>query len=422
MHTRVPLVPARDHDHVHVLGQGIVELLGEEVAVLGGTQGEAEIPLGVVGVVPLQVAAAAAGVGVDTHGHRDLLGLALEIRTESLGRLLEPVPVAHVLLVGTRLPCPALADGEGLVDQGLVGIGVEGVQLGIILQLLTIILAGLGRSGGDRPRPLVGGVLVAQHQRLALPLEEEILVVGVIVEGLQQGVETVEEGEGHITVHEGDLRGLPTLVADGLPGVEEDLALLGVEAVVGHVQEDEVYPCGIQHVGMLAVDPGIVAGVVAEVGLGPVRTVASREGGELGGYVGHTALQIEAGHVVDVAAAHIVGMDHEVEQTYVLILARAHLRKGGGGAVEIVGGHPGGVVHGTARDGLGDDIGVGVGYVIQIPAGTGDLQGGIACTGEVDGGKGLARGSGQGLGHAVPREGVDGLAVHEDGDGGTVIR
>ena len=101
---------------------------------------------------------------------------------------------------------------------------------------------------------------------------------------------------------------------------------------------------------MLTEDPLTVALVVAEVGLGPEVSAALAGGGQMLVEALQALLQVDVGVVLDELGVLAAAVE-EVEDTHLLALAGVDAR--GGGAVAVVGGHPGGVVDGEALDGGG---------------------------------------------------------------------
>ena len=115
-----------------------------------------------------------------------------------------------------------------------------------------------------------------------------------------------------------------------------------MQVVVGGVEENEVYPGLGQHVGVLAENPLVVGGVVAEVGLSPVVGVTLTALHHAVPQSLLTALQ-PGGVVVggrDLGDGGLVAVTpQEVEDTDLAVGGSAGV--GGHGAVSPVGGRPG---------------------------------------------------------------------------------
>ena len=363
---RDPLVPARNHHDEWLIGGdlGIHKVahraeLGLEAQPLSRPlhRGEFHVALFVVGLAAVDEAATLGGGGMVTHGHRQGLVIALGVTTPAaiaeldgsgiifrhIDVFLEPGPV--VVLVD---PGPAAADCELLVHPLL-----------------------------DVPRQ---ARVVTEDQGLALPQEEQLAVLVPVLVGVDRGEELLHiglEGGRGVAVEEDDPGGVDALTAHFQPGIEKGGMTGNKDLGVGNVQINEVHTCGLQHVGVLAVDPGIGVAVVTEVGLCPVG-LASVILDVLNGVLG-AHLQVELGVVLHRAAR--ADPAEEVEQTHVaVILGGAGLGVIRHGSVQGVVGGPGGVVNGAEGLGLGNLPGllhVGEDQVIHVAVQIGEIEGEI---------------------------------------------
>ena len=261
-------------------------------------------------------------------GYGNVLLLPREILTHGLGIGVKPVPLIDAgvgVLLALARAHPGFADGEE-------------------------VLVFLGQIGGT-----------AQKQGLALPLEDQLVVLGILIDALPGGVDGEAGGGGAMTAEQNDLWGHAALVADLLPLIEQDEHALAVHIAVGQIQKDEINAQGGEHGGVLAVDPAVGVDVVAEVGLAP----------DVGLILEHhlphgeqSPLGEDLGIVDEGARAGFSGivMADEVEQTHLLALTGvADLLVGGEGTSQGIGGHPGIVDGGAVSRGHGGGHGGGGG-------------------------------------------------------------
>ncbi len=313
-----------------------------------------------------------------------LLNVPLKVTSGFLRVILKPVPVPQTLPAIRILPRPGLADGTGF--QKLLHLtGFDGIfDLRILLHKRVVLLLCLRRRIGNGPDTIHAGtvlqtVVITQDQRLALPTEEKLLIIRVLQEGAQS-VYAVHEGERHIAEHEANLRRGASRTADVQPCVKQDFQLILIEHVIGQIEENKINACGIQHIRMLAVDPCVVAGIVSEVRLCPVGTVAPGKGAEHSGEEIKAFFQVGSGHIVGVPTGKM-RVEHEVKHTHEAILALPCLI-GRGDTTEIVHRNPRRVIHRESRLCLcRDNIHMAVRDVICIAARGVKIDGGIACAG-----------------------------------------
>ena len=350
-----PLVPARDEDHLGVHLQGVLPLLGEVVAPLGG-----------LGALHLEAVLIVGGVGaardvVAAHGGQEVM-LVIMVLGGTHGHLLH---VACLLLLGVLV-----------VD--LLGVHGEPAPGGVfgLLHKVAGLTGAEGEEGGDL---LVGerggGVEAVTHGHehgLAVPVEPQlgpfVLAEDVQVEHLHlgAGVPLIPEGE-----HEGDLGSLHAVGHGIRPGIHEGGIGVtpGVDSV-GVVGEDHVHTRVGQQLALLALDPAVIAAVVAVDGgipevdgaaqLGPEGVIEVPHGlGVFGGQL----LHIDGG-----ALGGAAGVPGPVEHGQGLVgLGVAHLGVGQGDAAQTVGEDPG-IGHdlvGVDEAVRGDDVGVG-GLVVAV--------------------------------------------------------
>ena len=187
------------------------------------------------------------------------------------------------------------------------------------------------------------------------------------------------EGGGGVTVEKDDLRCVNALAPHGQPCVKQRGVTRDEHLGIGNVQENEVHACLLQHVCMLAVDPGVGVAVVAKVGLCPVSLTAALFNVFLGVAVAH--FEVELGVILhDLPRAHPA---KEVEKSHVSLLVgvacHGIVR---GGAVKRVGCRPGGVIDLAQRVGCGNVPGllhVCKAHVVHKAPNVAKLQAEVAC-------------------------------------------
>ena len=231
------------------------------------------------------------------------------------------------------------ADGRGHVARQyeVTVLGVAGVD-GTVGEEIEHV--------GAAHLPQVVGI--TQHERLALPVEPQILIQALGVDHVVQ----LDELTGGVLVlvhvqHAGDLRGLHTVGAGLGPHLAEgEDGLDVVFGAVGVVEEDHVHPRVGQQLGLLAEDVAVNAVVVVAVdGLVPEADGGIPPGGVLVVLHRLGVLLHQLCHI-DQLVPGVAGVPGVVEDAHVLVLAdTACLLVGGQIAVKAVGAHPhGGVV------------------------------------------------------------------------------
>ena len=412
---RDPLVPACDEDHLGVYLQGVLPLLGEVVAPLGG-----------LGTLHLEAVLVIGGVGasrdvVSAHGGQQVM-LVIVVLGDTDGDLLHNTGFFFLLIL--------------VVD--LLGVHGEPAPVGVLGLLHQIggLTCAEGEEAGDlligQRRARVKAVLHGHEHGLIVPVEPQLLPLtraeDVQVEHLHlgAGVGLVPEGQ-----HEGDLGGLYAVLHGIRPGIEQGGVACepGIDAV-GVIRKHHVHACVGQQLALLSLHPRIVAAVVAVDGLVP-------ESGKVADLAPQGVIVVPHGlgvlggqllHVHRIVSAGAADVPRPVEHGEGLILLEvAHVGVGEGHAAEAVGEDPriGHDLMGIDEAVRGDDVGIG-GSVVAVGEAFVQTTGGVIVLGlggEVEADVGVDQRclTGHAIGIDLAFKARNGFIGVESGGGGHIV-